>query len=150
MGIQCPCGVRVDATATGVNVQFVSGMGTPVNETGNLTYNADVCVTTLSKSTVRLQFVDTTQPMTRSFTFTSTSITDVDCDRQGPNCVVTVKGRGMVLGSSTTYDFEAVFRDQASGTHDQVTNFIIAGFFRQTGAVNVAQGSVKALGCCGR
>ncbi|WP_332651468.1 hypothetical protein [Lysinibacillus sp. 54212] len=152
MGIKCPCGVYVDAAATDQNVQFLSGANTPVNATGDLSYYAKVCVTTLAYSTVKLDFVDTTDAAatTRSFTFTSTSITDVECDRQGPNCVVTVRGTGTVTGCTTVYNFEADFRDQAYGSYDQVSNFTISGFFRQTGAVNVAQGSVKALGCCER
>lgn len=142
MGTMCPCGVRVNAQANGVNVRFTGVMG---NIRGNLTYLANVCVTTLAASTLSLRFVDT-ETGRNSFLFTANRITSVTCRREGQSCVVTVTGTGFV--GTTEYPFTAVFRDQvASAANDHVQSFVITGFFDQTGAVPVAQGSIVALGC---
>lgn len=142
MGTMCPCGVRVNAQANGVNVRFTGVMG---NIRGNLTYLANVCVTTLRASTLSLRFQDT-ETGRRSFLFTANAITNVTCRREGQNCVVTVTGTGLV--GTTEYPFTAVFRDQvATAANDNVQSFVITGFFDQTGAVPVAQGSIVALGC---
>lgn len=143
MGVICPCGVKVNAFKAGENVKFKGVNGTI---TGNLTYLADVCVTTLTSSTLSLQFEDTETPNQFSFLFTANAITSVTCKREGMNCVVTVKGTGKV--GMKEYSFEAVFRDQvAQAANDNVQSFVINGFFNQTGAVPVTQGSIVALGC---
>ena len=143
MGTMCPCGVQVDAIARDRNVQFVGMMG---QVRGNLTYAADVCVTTLSASTLSLQFEDTRMMGNRSFTFTANEITTVTCRRLGQNCEVTVTGTGTV--GMMQYPFVAVFRDQvASANVDIVQSFVITGFFDQNGAETVPQGSINALGC---
>lgn len=143
MGVICPCGVKVKAFKEGENVKFNGVNG---NITGNLTYVANVCVTTLASSTLSLQFEDTESPNQFSFLFTANSITSVTCKREGQNCVVTVKGTGMV--GMKEYSFEAVFRDQvAQAANDIVQSFVINGFFDQNGAVPVTQGSIVALGC---
>ncbi|MEO4054643.1 hypothetical protein [Solibacillus sp. CAU 1738] len=143
MGITCPCGVKVNAIANGVNVKFRWIMG---DVKGNLHYVADVCVATLSTSTLSLQFTDTNPSCRHSFLFTATSFTSVTCKQEGMNCIVTVKGKGTVNGRN--YPFEAIFRDQvASAANDIVQKFKIAGFFDQTGAVPVPQGSIIDLGC---
>lgn len=143
MGTICPCGVQVDAMANGQNVRFNGVMG---NIRGNLTYKADVCVTTLEASTLSLRFIDTETPNRYNFLFTANAITSVTCRREGQNCVVTVTGTGTV--GMTQYPFTAVFRDQvATAANDIVQSFEITGFFNQGGAVPVAQGSIVALGC---
>lgn len=143
MGTMCPCGVRVDAQATNQNVRFHGVRGSVC---GNLTYLANVCVTTLDASTLSLRFVDTETPNRFSFIFTANHITNVTCKREGQNCVVTVTGTGTV--GMTQYTFTAVFRDQvANAANDIVQSFVINGFFDQSGAVPVAQGGIVALGC---
>ncbi|WP_397538259.1 hypothetical protein [Rummeliibacillus pycnus] len=143
MGVICPCGVLVDAFKEGENVKFTGVNG---NIKGNLTYLANVCVTTLAASTLSLEFVDTETPGEFSFLFTANDITSVTCKREGQNCVVTVTGTGFV--GSSEFSFEAVFRDQvATAANDIVQSFVINGFFNQTGAVTVPQGSIVALGC---
>lgn len=143
MGNICPCGVSVDAFSEDNNVRFVGQMGTIE---GNLTYLAEVCVTTLATSTLSLDFEDTETPGENDFTFTANDITSVVCRREGQNCEVTVTGTGLVNGME--FPFEAVFRDQvASANVDNVQSFVITGFFDQNGAAPVEQGSIVALGC---
>ncbi|WP_277587573.1 hypothetical protein [Psychrobacillus antarcticus] len=143
MGNICPCGVSVDAFSGDNNVKFDGQMGTIE---GNLTYLAEVCVTTLAASTLSLDFEDTETPDENNFTFTANEITSVVCKREGQNCVVTVTGTGLVNG--VEFPFEAVFRDQvASANVDNVQSFEITGFFDQNGAAPVEQGSIVALGC---
>lgn len=143
MGVVCPCGVMVNANKEGNNVKFEGVNGTI---TGNLTYLADVCVTTLAASTLSLAFEDTETPNQFSFLFTANAITSVTCKKEGQNCVVTVQGTGTV--GMTEYTFEAVFRDQvAQAANDIVQSFVINDFFDQNGAVPVTQGSIVALGC---
>ena len=143
MGVICPCGVIVNAFKEDENVKFNGVNG---NITGNLTYEANVCVTTLASSTLSLQFEDTETPDQFSFIFTANHITSVTCKREGQNCVVTVQGTGII--GMKEYSFEAVFRDQvAQAANDIVQSFVINGFFDQNGAVPVTQGSIVALGC---
>ncbi|WP_252503364.1 hypothetical protein [Sporosarcina sp. Marseille-Q4943] len=144
MGMECPCGVLVNAVSRDNNVRFNGQMGTVE---GDLTYMANVCVTTLAASTLSLQFTDTeTMGGVNSFMFVANSITSVECNRIGQNCEVTVTGTGLVNGQQ--FPFEAVFRDQvASAAVDIVQSFVITGFFDQNGAAPVAQGSIVALGC---
>jgi len=143
MGVICPCGVRVDAFSEDNNVRFAGQSGTIE---GNLTYLANVCVTTLADSTLSLQFEDTETPNQNNFTFTATEITAVVCNREGQNCVVTVTGTGTINGEE--FPFVVVFRDQvASAAVDIVQSFEITGFFDQNGAAPVEQGSIVALGC---
>lgn len=143
MGIICPCGVSVDAFSEDNNVRFNGQMGTIE---GNLTYLAEVCVTTLAASTLSLDFEDTETPNENDFTFTANEITSVECNREGQNCVVTVTGTGFVNGME--FPFEAVFRDQVAAANvDDVQSFVITGFFDQNGAAPVEQGSIVALGC---
>lgn len=144
MGMECPCGVIVNAVSRRNNVRFNGQMGTVK---GNLTYMANVCATRLESSTLSLEFVDTeTMGGVNSFTFEANSITSVDCDREGQNCEVTVTGTGLING--VQFPFTAEFRDQvASANVDIVQSFVITGFFNQNGAAPVAQGSIMALGC---
>ncbi|WML43447.1 hypothetical protein [Neobacillus sp. PS3-40] len=152
MGVRCSCGVRVNAVKEDVNVKFDSLNG---NETGTLTYLANICFDTIEQSTLLLTFVDTdgNAPDT-SFTFevspslVGTEITTVTCNKEGVNCVVTVTGTGLKTGflGNALLPFTAVFRDQAAGT-DNVQSFVITGFFSQTGAEPVGNGSIIALGC---
>lgn len=144
MGVTCPCGVRVNAVSENNNVKFEGQTGTI---RGNLTYLANVCVTTLASSTLSLEFVDTETPGVNNFTFTADgTITSVTCNQEGQNCVVTVSGIGFINGQQ--FSFEAVFRDQvATAANDNVQSFVITGFFDQNGAAPVPQGSIVALGC---
>ena len=143
MGGICPCGVQVNAFARGVNVRFDGVRG---NITGNLTYRANVCISTLNTSTLSLRFEDTETPNRYNFLFTANEITDVTCRREGQNCVVTVQGTGLV--GMTQYSFVAVFRDQvATAANDLVQSFVITEFFNQGGTVQVEQGSIVAVGC---
>lgn len=145
MGVQCPCGVRVNARSDNNNVKFENQMGTVK---GDLIYLADVCVTTLDTSTLSLQFIDTETPNANNFTFTANTITDVECEQEGQNCKVTVTGTGTINGGTEVFDFVAVFRDVVGqAAIDQVQSFVIEGFFNQNGAAPVTQGSVVALGC---
>jgi len=143
MGVICPCGVQVNAVSMNNNVKFTGQTGTV---RGDLTYLANVCVTTLATSTLSLNFVDTETPGVNNFTFTANAITSVTCRQEGQNCVVTVTGTGLVNG--VQFPFEAVFRDQvATAANDIVQSFVITGFFDQNGAAPVPQGSIVALGC---
>ena len=143
MGGICPCGVQVNASARRVNVRFNGVRG---NITGNLTYRANVCISTLNTSTLSLRFEDTETPNRYNFLFTANEITDVTCRREGQNCVVTVQGTGLV--GMTQYSFVAVFRDQvATAENDLVQSFVITEFFNQGGTVQVEQGSIIAVGC---
>jgi hypothetical protein len=144
MGMECPCGVLVNAVSRMNNVRFNGQMGTV---RGDLRYLANVCVTTLAASTLSLQFTATEKTCgMNSFTFVANSITSVVCRREGQNCEVTVTGTGLVNGEQ--FPFEAVFRDQvATANVDIVQSFVITGFFNQNGAAPVAQGSIIALGC---
>lgn len=143
MGTICPCGVRVDAQARNQNVRFSGETG---SIRGNLTYAANVCISTLTTSTLSLRFEDIAMRNRFSFLFTANAITTVTCRREGQNCVVTVTGTGTI--GMVEYPFTAVFRDQvANAANDLVQSFVIAGFFSQSGAVPVAQGSIVALGC---
>ncbi|MEK4484397.1 hypothetical protein MHH81_02255 [Psychrobacillus sp. FSL H8-0484] len=143
MGTMCPCGVSVDAFSEDNNVKFEGQNGTIE---GNLTYMAEVCITTLATSTLSLDFEDTETPGLNDFTFTANEITSVECNQEGQNCVVTVTGTGTIDGDKL--DFVAVFRDQvASAANDNVQSFVITGFFDQNGAAPVEQGSIIALGC---
>lgn len=143
MGTMCPCGVSVDAFSKRNRVKFVGQRGTVK---GNLTYLAEVCITTLCTSTLSLQFVDTETPNLNNFTFIANEITSVVCKREGKNCEVTVTGTGTI--DMVEYCFEAVFRDLvAQASKDIVQSFVITDFFDQNGAAPVDQGSIVALGC---
>lgn len=144
MGLECLCGVKVDALSCMNHVKFEEQHGTVH---GDVTYYADVCLTTLSGSFLSLDFEDLeTCGGSNSFLFVSNTITNVECDQQGLNCVVTVTGSGVV--NNIQYPFTAVFVDQTPFAKvDLVKSFIITGFFNQNGAAPVAQGSIKALGC---
>jgi hypothetical protein len=143
MGLICSCGVLVDGSADNVNVIFENMVG---NECGTLTYSANVCADTLNLSTVGLTFVDNGGCPNKSFTFTSTMITNVTCMQEGQNCVISVAGVGLVNG--VEYLFKAVFRDQVSPSNVSiVTSFVITNFFTQGGAVTLEQGDITAQGC---
>ena len=143
MGVICPCGVKVNAHALREKVKFI---GVCECRCGDLTYTADVCVTTLATSTLSLRFEDTKKPNRYSFLFTANAITSVTCKKIGQNCVVTVTGTGTV--GMKEYPFVAVFLDQgAKGENDIVQSFVIKGFFDQARAVSVNPGSIVALGC---
>ena len=80
MGIECPCGVLVNAVSDNNNVRFTGQMGTV---RGDLMYMASICVTTLAASSLSLQFVDReTYGGVNSFTFVANSITSVVCNRR--------------------------------------------------------------------
>lgn len=151
MGVMCPCGVIVrnpldpnnEAVSNNNNVQFEGQMGTI---TGNIFYKARICVTTLESSTLSLRFQDTETPNVNNFTFTANAITSVECKQEGQNCSITVAGTGIVNGMQ--FPFEAIFRDQVGQAQvDDVQAFEITGFFNQTGAAPIDQGSIIALGC---
>ncbi|KAB2329990.1 hypothetical protein F7731_21250 [Cytobacillus depressus] len=151
MGVICPCGVLVhnpesvsdEAVSNNNNVKFEGQTGTV---RGSLFYKADVCVTTLANSTLSLRFVENaTPPGTNNFTFTATNITSVVCKQEGQNCSITVTGTGTVSGQVGTFAFEATFRDVVG--RDNVQSFVITGFFNQTGAAPIDQGSIEARGC---
>ncbi|MEH7123891.1 hypothetical protein V7127_11605 [Bacillus sp. JJ1773] len=155
MGVICTCGVLVqnpqnpndEAVSNNNNVRFVGQTGTV---RGNLFYMADVCVTRLATSSLSLRFEEnvTTPPGPNNFTFTATSITSVVCNQEGQNCSITVTGTGTVSGQSGTFAFEAVFRDMVGQAQvDNVQSFVITGFFNQTGAAPIDQGSIIAQGC---
>ncbi|MCG7334422.1 hypothetical protein MHZ95_03895 [Sporosarcina sp. ACRSM] len=142
MGILCPCGVSVNAFSKKNRVELRGKCGTI---RGDLTYLADVCVTTLGKSTLSLKFVDTGRPSVNDFLFTANDITSVVCQKEKLGCSVTVRGTGIVNGKQ--YPFTAVFEDHVFPGHDSVRSFVITGFFDQNGAVFVPQGSITAIGC---
>ena len=143
MGTICPCGVQVNAFAKNQKVKIAGIQGTV---RGNLTYKADICVTSLTNSTLSLRFEETEKPSCFSFLFTSSNITNVTCQREGQNCIVTVTGTGKI--GLKHVPFVAVFRDQVeSAENDIVQSFVIKGIFDQLGAVPVKQGSIVALGC---
>ena len=56
MGIECPCGVVVNAISRNNHVRFYGCKGTVK---GDLTYKANVCVSMLASSSLSLEFVDT-------------------------------------------------------------------------------------------
>ena len=143
MGIICPCGVSVNALSKKNNVKFEGKCGTVK---GNLTYCAEICVTTPGKSTLSLAFVDIQCPYVNNFLFKANAITSVTCIKDGQNCVVTVKGTGIVKGVERS--FVAVFKDRSASTeHHIVQSFVITGFFDQNGAASVTRGSIIAVGC---
>lgn len=144
MGIECPCGVVVNAVSRNNNVCFHGHVGTVK---GDLTYMANVCVTMLDSSSITLEFQDT-EPMgkSKSFFFEAKTFTSVTCCRDGENCEVTVTGTGLVNGE--LYSFQAVFREQNTFPFvDSVRSFVITRFFDQNGAAPVTNGSIIALGC---
>ncbi|MFJ8260374.1 hypothetical protein ACIQ4I_00230 [Rummeliibacillus sp. NPDC094406] len=140
MGVMCPCGVKVKAKKKCHNVKFKGVKGTIK---GNLTYRADICVTKLASSTLCLEFKDKETPNKFSFLFKAISITSVKCKKEGQNCVISVKGTGMI--GKKVYLFKAIFIDQIA--QDKVKCFVIKNFFDQNGSVSVPQGSIVALGC---
>lgn len=144
MGVICPCGVSMDACAECIAVKFRHKRKTVE---GNITYLADICVTTVETSTLSLVFTDTeTKDSKYSFLFTANAITSVVCKKNWYGCKVIVKGTGIVNGKQ--YDFEAVFNDQVeNATVDIVEIFSITNFFNQNGAVPVPQGSIISKGC---
>lgn len=144
MGLECLCGAKVDAVSCNNNVKFYGQLGTV---RGDLSYYANVCVTTLGASFLSLDFEDTeTCGGVNSFLFVSDAITNVMCEQQGQNCKVTVTGTGVV--NNIQYPFTAVFVDQtAMANVDIVQSFVITSFFDQNGAAPVEQGSIIALGC---
>lgn len=144
MGMECTCGVVVNAVSRRNNVRFHGQMGTVK---GDLTYMANVCISSLDTSSLSLQFKDTeTRGGRNSFTFVANSITNVECRREGQNCEVTVTGTGRV--GDVQYPFEAVFKDVVEQAQpDLVKSFVITGFFNQNGTAPVSQGSIRALGC---
>lgn len=151
MGVRCSCGAVVDATKLGVNVKFNGVNG---NETGDITYTANVCADTLDASTLFLGFTNTDgNPPDTSFSFTvsplvaGTSITSVTCRLEGNTCVITVMGVGFKtgFGGDAFLSFTAEFRD-GPGV-DNVQSFTITDFFEQTGAEPLPDGSITALGC---
>ncbi|KOS68741.1 hypothetical protein AEA09_09455 [Lysinibacillus contaminans] len=143
MGVICPCGVTVDACAENKPVKFHKVWK---KVKGNLTYKANICVTTLPSSTLSLRFEDIDTPDRFSFLFTANCITSITCNKERYHCTVTVKGTGTV--GMMEYPFEAVFLDQVSqSANDIVQSFVIKGFFNQKCAVQVPQGSIVALGC---
>ncbi|KXH79764.1 hypothetical protein [Sporosarcina sp. HYO08] len=143
MGIYCPCGVNVNATAQYRFVTFTH-YNWPVE--GDLTYLADVKITNLDKSTLSLNFVDTETPNDHSFTFTANRIASVKCQPFGACCVITVIGTGLVNGQE--YSFEAVFRDEGRAPgDDSVISFVITDFFDQNGRTKITSGSIEAIGC---
>lgn len=143
VGTLCPCGVQVDAAARRKKVRLNWCNG---NKCGNLTYKADVCVTTLGMSSLSLRFEENDSPNRYSFLFIANEITNITCRCEGQNCVLTVTGIGRI--GVTYYPFVAVFVDQGASTeNDIVQSFVIKGFCEQSGAVSVEQGSIVALGC---
>ncbi|HEY2420271.1 MAG TPA: hypothetical protein VGI04_02575 [Neobacillus sp.] len=150
MGVRCSCGALVSATKENVNVKFVGING---NVKGTITYLADVCADTLDTSTLSLTFVNNDGGTDTSFTFevnpllAGTEITSVTCKREGNTCVVTVTGVGQKsgFGGAALLAFTAVFRDGPAV--DNVQSFDIPGFFAQTGAEPLPNGSITALGC---
>ncbi|WNS75837.1 hypothetical protein RRV45_02045 [Bacillus sp. DTU_2020_1000418_1_SI_GHA_SEK_038] len=153
MGVICPCGVIVqnpqdpndEAVSTSNNVQF-EGQGGTI--TGDLFYRANICVTRLETSTLTLRFEDTETPDENNFTFTANAFTSVVCTQQGQNCSIEVTGTGTINGGMENFSFEAVFRDMVGQAQvDDVQSFEITGFFNQTGAAPIDQGSIIAQGC---
>lgn len=144
MGQICTCGVLVNAVSCDNNVRFAGHIGTVK---GDLTYMANVCDTTMSTSTLYLEFTDKqTHGCRYSFEFVSETITAVVCRQEGMDCEITVRGTGVVGGR--VFPFEAVFRDQVeAANYDIVQSFVITGFFDQDGAAPVPQGSIFAIGC---
>src|SRR5690606_23926309 len=114
---------------------------------GDLTYMANVCISSLDTSSLSLQFKDTeTRGGRNSFTFVANSITNVECRQEGQNCELTVTGTGRV--GDGQYPFEAVFKDVVDQAQpDLVKSCAITGFFIQNGTAPVSQGSISALGC---
>ena len=153
MGVICPCGVLVqnpqdpngEAVSNNNNVQFEGQTGTIE---GNIFSKADVCVTRRETSTLSLRFEDTETPNENNFTFTANNFTSVECNQEGGNCVITVEGTGTINGGTEVFTFEAVFRDIVEpAANDNVQSFEITGFFNQTGAAPIDQGSIVAQGC---
>jgi hypothetical protein len=145
MGIRCSCGVIVNTTAENVPFQFIES-----NEvhTGTATYVADACADRSELATVSLVFVDTDGiAPNNSFTFTSTSISNIQCEQVNGFCNITIIGNGLVIGETDTRQFIAVFQDGGGLNNDEVLGFSISGFAAQTTDVIVPPASVTALGC---
>ena len=144
MGLECPCGVIVNAVSQNHNVCFHGQMGTV---RGDLTYMANVCVTMLDSSSLRLEFVDNeSRGKSKSFLFEAKMFNSVICCREGENCEVAITGTGLVNG--VLHPFKAVFREQNTSPYvDSIRSFVISRFFNQNGAAPVSQGSIIALGC---
>lgn len=144
MGLECPCGVKVDAQSFNNHVLFDDQECTIK---GDLTYYVNVCISTLDSSFLSLDFEDEeTVGGVNSFLFVANEFTAIECHQHDRNCEVKIYGTGIV--NNLEYPFVAVFTDKREMAKiDVVKSFIIIGFFDQNGAAQVPRGSVNALGC---
>jgi hypothetical protein len=145
MGLRCSCGAIVPlAVATPLRFRFDSDGEI---RTGTATYTANVCADRPELGTVTMEFVDTSGELpNRSFTFTSTTITNVNCSPFDGGCLVFLGGTGQVVGVGT-FNFQATLQDNGPLAFDNI--FIDISGFGQVVSPNPAlpPGSVTALGC---
>lgn len=144
MGVICPCGVYVHAFKENQKVKFAQRC-LPIN--GNLTYEADLCTSTLEISTLSLKYEDKkTEGEIYSFLFTANAFTSICCKQEGLSCIVTVEGTGMI--NNKQYSFEAIFiANQVQDEEDIIEKFVIKKYFHQNGIISVPNGSIAAKGC---
>jgi hypothetical protein len=93
-----------------------------------LTPTVNVCEDTPESSSFTASFMDGD----RSFVFTSTSITTVECQLIGGECNITINGMGLVTGEITPRNFIVRFIDRSTPLSDQLNLFVIVGFTNLT------------------
>lgn len=122
MGIRCSCGIMTNPVATGLFPYFFLQDNSVRN--GTITFTINACADRLEQSTLTATFVDQSGELpNRSFTFTSTNVTSVNCmDPEGGLCTIVIEGTGLVTGETTPRTFNFAFRDPS------VFGFTITGF----------------------
>lgn len=136
MGLGCSCGVLIPTPITPVGtVEFEFEDNTTAE--GTATYTANVCADRPQLGSVTVNFIDT--ETNRSFTFTSTNISNVNCETLDGTCAVTIGGFGMVTGENILRQFRITFVDRVAPNLDSVNSFVIIGFGSATQDESFAQ-----------
>ena len=127
MGLRCSCGVRSNPTAASpsITLDFEDGG----LRDGPITLTVDVCADSLELSTLSITFVDASCMLpNRSFSFTSTSITNVRCSDFNGACEVRIQGMGLVTGELTPRPFLVLLINRQLPLSDSLQVLIINGF----------------------
>jgi hypothetical protein len=126
MGLRCSCGVRTNPTAT-ASILF-RFQNEEFFRIGPMTMRANICAN--RRSTLSVTFDDESgMTPNRSFTFTSTDITEVNCTSVGGGlCEVSIVGMGLVSGELTRRQFQIILFEGIPGGNDLLVRLEITGF----------------------
>jgi hypothetical protein len=122
MGLRCSCGVRTNPIA--VDPDILMGFVGTIRR-GALTLTANICADRPELSTFTASFVDPTVGDNRSFVFTSTTITQINCVILGGECTVIINGMGLVTGELTPRQFFVQITENNTLTAFSIGDFAI-------------------------